>query len=342
MNRLAAILLLAPLLTQAADPVREPWNTSRLKGSPDPPSPYTVERVFPNIGFDQGLELLGGVGLGRFFVTERFGKIWSFREDGTSEHPDVFADLKALHPETHTLYNVAFHPRFREKNEVFVFYTVSDKSDDGSRIARFKLASLDPPAIDPTSEEILLTFHAGGHNGGHMLFGPDGFLYVSAGDMREPFPPDPMNTGQNLADLASSIIRIDVDHHSGTLPYAIPKDNPFVGRPGIRPEIYAYGLRNPWKMAFRPEMGDLLVGDVGWEMWEMLDRVTPGANFGWPIVEGPQPVRSTDPPGPTPILPPLLAYPHSEGASITGGYFWDSKDRLPELHGRSDRQFRPQ
>ena len=139
-------------------------------------------------------------------------------------------------------------------------------------------------------------------------------------------------TGQDCSDLLSSVLRIDVDHPEPGKAYRIPADNPFVNMPGVRPEIWAFGFRNPWKMSIDRATGDLWVGDVGWELWELVFKVKRGGNYGWSVMEGPQPVNVEARRGPTPILPPIKAHPHSEAASITGGYVYHGT-RLPELAG---------
>jgi putative heme-binding domain-containing protein len=154
-------------------------------------------------------------------------------------------------------------------------------------------------------------------------------LYVSTGDAASPNPPDPLHTGQDVGDLLSSILRIDVRQGK---PYSIPPDNPFVGLAGARPEVWCYGLRNPWRMNFDRETGKLWVGDVGWELWESVYCAERGANFGWNLMEGPQPVEPNGKRGPTPITPPALSIPHPEGASITGGVVYHGR-ALPELAG---------
>ncbi len=186
--------------------------------------------------------------------------------------------------------------------------------------------------IDPRSEQVLLKFWSGGHNGGCLDFGKDGYLYISTGDGAIPSPPDIMNTGQDCSDLLSSVLRIDVDHSDPGRTYRIPPDNPFLNLPKVRPEIWAFGFRNPWRMSIDKATGDLWVGDVGWELWELVHKVKRGGNYGWSVMEGPQPVHVNGLRGPGPILPPIKAHPHSEAASITGGYVYHGT-RLPELAG---------
>jgi glucose/arabinose dehydrogenase len=191
--------------------------------------------------------------------------------------------------------------------------------------------------IEIASEKPLLDWLGGGHNGGDLHFGNDGMLYISTGDATDTAPPDRLGTGQDISDLLSSILRIDVDHEGNDasgrpLPYSIPTDNPFVHTPKARPEVWAYGFRNPWRMGFDRPTGDLWVGDVGWELHEMVYRVTRGGNYGWSVMEGPQVVNPDGKRGPTPISPPAISFPHTEAASITGGYVYRGK-RLKELEG---------
>ncbi len=323
---------------------RTPWTTSRLTGSPDPPHPYRIERAFPKLTFKNPLLLTTAPGTGRFFVGEQGGKIYSFRDDQGCAKADLFLDvneLKTWDPEKvrglDALYGLAFHPRFADNRSCYVCYVLNGKRDggplpDGSRVARFTVTNTDPPRCDPKSEKVLLTWRAGGHNGGDLHFGNDGFLYVSTGDGANPNPPDALDTGQDLSDLLGSILRIDVDRADRGKAYAVPPGNPFLKTPKARPEIWAYGFRNPWRMSFDRPTGDLWVGDVGWERWEMIYRVQRGGNYGWSVMEGPQPVRPESRRGPTPILPPTLAFPHTEAASITGGFVYRGQ-RLKELTG---------
>jgi putative heme-binding domain-containing protein len=313
---------------------RVPWTTSKVTGSPEPPHPYRVVRAFPKLQFKNPLHITAPPGSDRLFVLEHAGKIFSFPNRPDVETADlavdVSKDLPSWKPSSNVqgfdaVYGMTFHPKFAENRYCYISYVIKGKGaelPDGSRVSRFTVTKTDPPKIEPNSEKILLTFLAGGHNGGCLAFGSEGYLYISTGDAASPNPPDPLNTGQDCTDFLSSVLRIDVDHQDNGKAYAVPKDNPFVGLADVRPEIWAFGFRNPWKMSFDRQTGDLWLGDVGWELWEMVYRVKKGGNYGWSIKEGPQSIKPDGKIGPTPILPPTVALPHSEAASITGGYVY--------------------
>jgi putative heme-binding domain-containing protein len=325
-------------------PTRVPWTTSRLTGSPEPPHPYRIVPAFPRLTFKNPLLITNAPGTDRLFVGEHAGKIYSFRNDPAVARADLFLDLttelqswdKAKVRGVGALYGLAFHPNFARNRYCYICYVLDGKRGeqlpDGSRVSRFCVTKTDPPRCDPKSEKVLITWLAGGHNGGDLKFGKDGFLYISTGDGSNPNPPDALDTGQDISDLLSSILRIDVDHADKGKAYAVPADNPFVKTPRARPEVWAYGFRNPWRMSFDRITGDLWVGDVGWELWEMIYRVKRGGNYGWSVMEGRQPVRPNSRRGPTPILPPTLDFPHTEAASITGGFVYRGR-RLKELAG---------
>ena len=321
---------------------RVAWTTSRIKGTPEPPHPYRSERAYPKLTFHEPVFLVRTNSIDRWFLGERLGKIYSFPKNPKVEKADLVIDLtteiQVPDPggkvrKVNQCYALAFHPQFTKNRYCYVCYlTENGAGKDGTRIVRFKVTDPDPPRIDPKSETTVLTFPAGGHNGCDMHFGHDGLLYISTGDATGPNPPDALDTGQDITDLHGAILRIDVDRPENGKPYAIPPDNPFIKTPKARPEIYAYGLRNPWRMSFDRATGDLWVGDVGWELWEMVYRIQKGGNYGWSVKEGRQEIRPNAKRGPTPILPPTLDFPHTEAASITGGYVYHGK-RLPELRG---------
>jgi putative heme-binding domain-containing protein len=314
---------------RCADPVRLPWTSSRIQGSPEPAKPYAPEPVYPGLEVAEGLELVSH--RGRFFVVERGGKIWSFAESGDGSGADLFADLKAGREGFTNAYGLAFHPRAAENRTVFLTYTIGNEIEDGTKLSRFRVSESDPPKLLPETEEVLLTWRSGGHNGAHLQFGPDGMLYISTGDATAPSPPDGLKTGQDNSDFLSAILRIDVDRRDPGLTYAVPPDNPWVGKEGVRPEIWAFGFRNPWKMSFHTD-GRLWVGDVGWELWEMIHLVGKGGNHGWSAMEASQPILPATASPLAPITPPVAAHPHSEAASITGGFVYQGA-RLPELRG---------
>ncbi len=230
------------------------------------------------------------------------------------------------------LLGLALHPKHAENGKLYVYYT--KRSNDAGIISSFQVSKDNPLVADPQSEKVLMEIPQPfkNHNGGSLEFGPDGFLYLGLGDggLRN----DPVDSGQDRAQLLGSILRIDVDNPSNNNGYGIPADNPFVGVAGARPEIFAIGLRNPWRIAFDPKSGHLWTGDVGQELWEEVNIIEKGGNYGWSSREG------TNPFGNRPIrsevsepIDPVWAYDHGVGKSITGGRVYRS-DRLPQLAGK--------
>lgn len=312
--------------------LRKPWTASRVAGSPESPLPYITERAFPLLKFNQCLDLVSMPGSNRLFVVEQSGKIFSFPNQADIAEADLVVDLAKAIPGVEQVYSLAFHPDFERNGWCFVCYILAADQPEGTHVSRFAITETDPPRIDVTTELPIITWRSGGHNGCSLKFGPDGCLYISTGDAGPANPPDIFKTGQDLSDLLSSILRIDVDHKQEGRNYFIPLDNPFLNVAGARGEIWAYGLRNPWRMSFDPLSGDLWVGDVGWELWEMLYRIERGGNYGWAVTEGLHSTHPEWPRGPTPILPPAIEHPHSESSSITEGLTYYGK-RLKELQG---------
>lgn len=327
-----------PAARQAFDVNRRvPWTTSKVRGSPEPPSPYKTEIVFPKLKFDEPLDVPMPIGQ-RLVVVERYGRILTFPNDPQVAKADLMLDLNQVlgrtAPKTLAAYGFAAHPNFAQNGFVYVTYVIDNDKElpAGTRVSRFHVppSDRDPPRCDPKSEQILIEWPCGGHNGGCLAFGTDGHLYIATGDSSG--IADQYQTGQDLSTLAGKLLRIDVDHPDGGKRYGVPKDNPFVGQTGARPEIWAYGLRQPWKMSFDRATGDLWVGNVGQDLWEQIFLIERGGNYGWSVTEGSHPFRPERPRGPSPILMPIVEHDHANFRSITGGFVYHGK-RLKDLVG---------
>ena len=329
-QRIACVILLLSASNVAAE--RIPWIGSGFEGTPEIPAPYAAEHIFPSAKFKNPVSIIHSPDWNRYFVLEVDGRLFSFSDRGEGK-TELVIDLKKAIPGVQKGYGIVFDPNFKENRFLYLCYTYQNKHPQGTAVARFRMPDSKQPSIDLDSKLELIHWLSGGHNGGCLKFGPDGYLYISTGDAEAPSPPDRLQTGQDLSDLLAGILRIDVTNSSPAELYRIPKDNPFVGMENAREEIWAYGMRNPWRMSFDQKTGELWVGDVGWELWEMIYRVKRGGNYGWSVVEGRQPVNQNAQRGPTPILLPTAEHPHSEARSITGGFVYRGT-RLPGLAGQ--------
>jgi len=310
-------------------------------GQSDDPDPradldaLAFDVAFPNLTFERPVFLTTAPGMpDRIFVIEQRGRVLSFPHEraaapGSVEEVLNIEDQVRRAGNEEGLLGLAFHPDFAQNHQVFLHYS----AEQGARRNILSRWQFDPGTgrIAPGSEEILLEVSQpySNHNGGHIAFGPDGYLYLALGDGGA--GGDPRNNGQNLATLLGSILRIDVDRTEGDKPYAIPDDNPFVDRSGARPEIYAYGLRNAWRFSFDVETGTLWAGDVGQNSYEEIDIIEKGGNYGWNIMEG---THEFEPNGRSreDLIAPVIEYGRSAGISVTGGYVYRG-EAVPSARG---------
>ena len=310
-----------------------------------------TEVAFPNLRFDRPVAFARpDDGRHLLFVAEQHqARVYSFPDDPSTSVKTLFLQLPdpINRGNEEGLLGLAFHPKYKDNGQFFVYYSWRKGNDRYSAVSRFLASKDDPRKADPASEERIWVSAKDpfeNHNGGCIAFGPDGDLYISLGDSGA--ADDPLTTGQNPSDWFASLLRIDVDHPEGGKPYGIPKDNPRLRDPekfsDWAPEVYCIGLRNVWKFTFDRASGTLWAGDVGQNKYEYVHVIENGGNYGWSVREGFHPFHpraKVD--KSSPIRPPIVEYPHGPnddpkrkdfGQSITGGYVYRGK-ALPELDG---------
>ena len=300
---------------------------------------FELEVAFPNLNFTRPVDLQNaGDQSDRIFVVEQRGLIHVFPNDSSVLETEIFIDLQDSLNDTGSeegLLGLAFHPNYKENGYFYVNYT--DLSPRRSVIARYQVSENDPDKADPNSEFILLEFNQpqSNHNGGQLAFGLDGYLYIATGDGGGGGDNHgEIGNGQDRTNLLGKILRIDVDNMDDELNYAIPEDNPFVGnQEDYREEIFAYGLRNPWRMSFDPITGWLWAGDVGQGDYEEIDIIENGKNYGWRIMEGLHCYNPSSGCDQTGFELPIWEYDHDIGYSITGGYVYRGS-AVPGLTGK--------
>ncbi len=303
--------------------------------TPPDPSQYQFEEVTDGISWPVYVTNAGD-GSGRLFALSQVGII-TIIQDGV-KLADPFLDITSLVTQgirsgytEQGLLGLAFHPDFAENGEFFVHY---NRAQDGMTvIARYHVSADDPNKADPSNADILLTQEQpySNHDGGQIAFGPDGYLYIGLGDGGS--AGDPQNHAQDPQSQLGKILRIDVD---GDMPYGIPADNPAnTVNQALLPQIWAWGLRNPYRFSFDSATGDLYIGDVGQNQWEEIDYQAAGSeggqNYGWRVWEATH-LYSPNDPDPGDTVPPVLEYSHADGCSVTGGYVYRG-EALPALDG---------
>lgn len=340
MKQLRLFFSLVLFLTITSCEEDKPDDTTTPTPNPNinPPAvtDYTLTEAFPNLKFDKPVELTSPTdGTNRIFVVSQNGKIQVFPNLATATEAPVFLDIsrKVATGGELGLLGFAFHPDYKTNGYFFVNYTRGNPLT--TVISRFKVSASDPNVADPNSEQVLLTYAQpySNHNGGKLAFGNDGFLYIASGDGGS--GGDPQNFAQNRQQLLGKILRIDVNSPSGNLPYSIPADNPYKGNTqSFREEIYAYGLRNPWRFSFDKPTGTLWAGDVGQGNVEEISIIKNGGNYGWKIREGNTcyGAANCDVTG---LEEPIWTYPLNagNGRSVTGGFVCHDKN-LAGLEGK--------
>lgn len=314
-----------PLKTEIAFPDLKwaGWSPETDTGKPNPLRPIVLTHA--------------NDGSNRVFVATQHGVIHVFPNDQKATETKVFLDIqKKVQYDDKTneegFLGMAFHPKFKETGEVFVFYTPKGERT-ANVISRFRLSKTDPTKLDPDSEEEVLRYTKRpfwNHDGGTIAFGPDGYLYIVHGDGGA--GNDPFDNAQNLSNWFGKILRLDIDKKADGKNYAIPKDNPFVDVKNAKPEIYAYGLRNVWRMSFDRKTGKLWAADVGQNLYEEINIVEKGGNYGWNRREGMHPFGAKGSGLKKEYIEPIWEYYHDVGKSITGGHVYRGK-ALPMLDG---------
>jgi glucose/arabinose dehydrogenase len=328
-----------------------------------------LKQAFPNLSIDRLVWMCQAPdGSGRRFVVGQAGKILVVKKDSGGGDAKEFLNIEDRHPYFQNedgLLSMAFHPGFQSNGLFYIYYNQENDKNQHTQplnfpfrsvISEFKVSATDPDKADMSSERILLEVPQPfwNHKGGELAFGPDGYLYLALGDGGN--GGDPFGSGQNTSTLLAKMLRIDVNTRATVgrgadqrqLPYGFPPDNPFVNEPDIgmasaRHEIYAYGLRNVWRYSFDRDNGALWGGDVGQDLWEEVDLIVKGGDYGWSVREGAHHFKP-GPPG-AQLIDPVMEYPHKPellpqslfpdhgiGSCVTGGYVYRGK-KFPALDG---------
>ena len=298
---------------------------------------YQFKRVHAGLSTPKPISVvLVPDGSGREILVLQGGKALVLPKDRSSGEEEVFLDISGKNMIEKAfeegLLGIAFHPKFKKNKKFFVYYTLQNPKR--TRLVEMRMSKKDPSKPDLKYERVLLEVPQPywNHNSGNPVFGPDGYLYLSLGDGGK--ANDPLNLAQNPFLLWGKVLRIDVNSRSGALPYGIPKDNPFVGKEGHRPEIWALGLRNPWSIHWDMQTKTLFCADVGQNKREEINVIVKGGNYGWSFREGsiPFPLNHRDPPANAKFVEPIFDYDRTLGLSVSGGIVYRGK-AVPSLRG---------
>lgn len=311
---------------------RIPLTTSTVIGSPDPPLPYRAARRYPNLKLSYPVMTVREPGSDRMLALVQQwpggpSRVVRFRDDPAVSETETLLTLDR------TAYDICFHPDFERNGYLYIGSKgplAAKQPDRKMSITRYVLNRRAPYALDPASETVIIDWPSDGHDGGAMVFGRDGMFYITTGDGTS--DSDTHIVGQEMTRLTAKVLRIDLEHPAPGRQYSVPKDNPFTGMAGAAPETWAFGLRNPWRMAVDEKTGRIWVGNNGQDLWETVHLLERGANYGWSVYEGSHPFYPERKLGPAPHVPPTIEHPHSEARSITGGLVYYGS-RHPDLQG---------
>ena len=328
---LAAVGWIAPAW---ADNGRAMWKNTRLIGAPGKPSEMTAVRAYPGLPVRRPVAIEREPGTNRLLVLENLAwdeyksSLKRFVDDPEAGELETLMEIPGT---SEVAYSLCFHPRFEENG---YFYIGSNGVGPGeqhhSRIVRYTLSRQAPWRVVEGSALSILAWPSNGHNGAAAAFGRDGMLYVTSGDGT---PNGDANlAGQDTSALLSKVLRLDVDGAEAGQTYRVPEDNPFLGQAGVRPETWAYGLRNPWRLTSDLETGQIWVGENGQDLWEYAHLLQRGANYGWSAYEGNRVFQAGRLRGPAAVTPPTLEHNHAQFRSLTGGFVYRGS-KFPELRG---------
>lgn len=319
------------LTERTAATKRVPWTTSHLVGSPEAPAKYATERAFPKLPVKHPIAVEPETGTGRLFLIENYD--WQERRSllrRFEARADVATAETLLEMPGH-FYSLVLHPRYAENGWLYLGCNLAGPGGSNySKVVRYTIDRQPPHRIVPNSAVTIIEWPSNGHNGASAAFGRDAMLYVTSGDGTSISDLD--DVGQDTASLRAKVLRIDVDGAPAGQTYRVPQDNPFVGVAGIRPETWAYGLRNPWRITADRESGQIWVGQNGQDIRESAYLLARGANYGWSAYEGSRPFLTDRLKGPAPFTPPTIEHTHSVFRSLTGGVVYRGA-RFPELVG---------
>ncbi|MBM3459045.1 MAG: hypothetical protein FJX77_11010, partial [Armatimonadetes bacterium] len=307
-----------------------PLTTSRVSGAPDPPPPYRVRRVYPNLKLPNPMIVEREPGTNWIYAIQMVGndtRLVRFRDEPNAAEVETLLTLNRL------VYDLEFHPGYDQNGYLYLGGKGPNSAPSAERkmaVTRYTMERSAPHRLREGSAFTVVDWPSDGHDGGAIVFGKDGMMYVTTGDGTS--DSDTNIVGQDMSRLTAKLLRLDVDRPEPGKGYSVPVDNPFVGREGIRPETWAYGFRNPWRMAVDRETGHIWVGNNGQDQWETAYLIEKGANYGWSVYEGSHPFYLNRKMGPTPLVKPTIEHPHSEFRSLTGGVVYYGT-RFPELRG---------